>query len=409
MKTIFILQNSNLSFGLDARKTYQPEKYNLNLIVNEFGYILLQQRCQTQYYNSVTKTDDFTFQNLKELIKQHLENSDDEFDIVTNAEEAMPVCGKLRVYFDIDNEDYSRFYNKDVMKLKLSQADFINIPKYKIFNYSEYQQNGKKYLKALVKNMKFPVFCKPIQLYGSVNLKKVGNLSQLEKWAKRIGPDDTYEIDEYIDGVMYHCDSYIKNRQVLFTFVSQNSRPCYDFTVGKMKGTIVLPPEHEIAVHLSRLSEKILLYMGIPKAGITHLELLITKEGKVYFVEIAHRSPGCLIPRMYQAHANIDTIAAHFLLQIDEEYVVDRSVRKYAAWACYPKIPGVVKWLDDPPNDFSSAVEVEWFVKPGEYISSYSQFGRDYTGTLFMTNCDFTQLYNEFVAANNMNLCKISS
>jgi hypothetical protein len=51
---------------------------------------------------------------------------------------------------------------------------------------------------------------------------------------------------------------------------------------------------------------------------------------------------------------------------------------------------------------------LEWNVNIGDEIKSYSQFGRDYTGTIFITNPSFETLYDEFQVMNENNLCEIA-
>ena len=60
----------------------------------------------------------------------------------------------------------------------------------------------------------------------------------------------------------------------------------------------------------------------MPRAGVTHLEVILTKDNKPYFLEIAHRSPGVLIPAMYKKFLNVATIEPHILLQIDDSYTL---------------------------------------------------------------------------------------
>ena len=405
MRKIFILQNSYVSFGLDVEKIYQPHKYQLYLIINEFGMNIVKEHGQIKFYSQICVTKNFDFENILALIKS-FSQSNESIDVVTNSEETMPVCGKIRKFLNIDKNDYSRFYDKHIMKSMLVNSKNINIPKYKIFEPARFFSDGIDYLNELAHNLVFPLFVKPIQMYSSINIRKLDNFDQLHNWAKLIKSDDYYEIDEFIDGTMYQCDSYIKNGEILFTFVCQNSRPCYDFTIGKMKGTIVLPSEHSDALLLSAVTKKTLEQLGMPKAGVTHLELIRTKENVNYFIEIAHRSPGCLVPKMHLTNASIDTISAHFLLQIDPNYYPTPMRNVFAAWACYPKIPGKVTTLKLLPTNLKSKCEVEWNVKVGDQIKTFSQFGRDYTGTIFMTNHNFDTLYNEFKIINDMDLCK---
>ncbi len=407
MKKVIILQNSDLSFGLDASKLVNTKKYQLYLFINKFSFDILTQQNQEKYYTEIFITDDFSFHNISTKITSLLQGYND-FNVVTNSEETMPICGEIRQFFGLDSEDYSRFYDKHIMKKRLSKLDHINLPKYELFDHIKFTSRGELYLKNLISKMSFPLFIKPTCMYGALQTAKINSYEELRQWAESVKVDTQYEIDEFIDGTMYHCDSYIKNGKVLFTFVSQNSRPCYDFTIGKMKGTIVLPKEHPDSILLSNIAEKTLNALGIPKGGVTHLEVIKTKENKIYFIEMAHRSPGCLIPKMYSVHAGVDTISSHILLQIDPNFSPKPNRKIFSAWACYPKIPGIVAQLDTLPNHIKSKYEINWNIKVGDVIKTYSLMGRDYTGTIFMTNHLFEELYQEFMEINNLNLCEIT-
>lgn len=406
MKKIFILQNSNVSFELDAELIYQPSKYDLYLIVNRFGYNAVSARNQNNFYTEIIITEDFSVDNITQRINQHIKDGSP-FNIITNSEETMPVCGKIRVMMGLDENDYSRFYDKDAMKQSLANCKAIKIPKYKLFDSIRYQEEGERYLEDILIDMCYPLFIKPVALYSSINLTKVYNKGELTAWAANNNTDALYEIDQFIDGTMYHCDSYIKNGNILFTFVSQNSRPCYNFTVGEMKGTIVLPANHPDAKILSDITERVLNEMVIPDGGVTHMEVIKTTDNQVYFIEIAHRSPGCLIPKMHQTHSGINTVASHYLLQIDPDYNPMPNISTYAAWACYPKIPGIIKSLKNPSMEITSSIEIEWKFGVGDIIQTYSQYGRDYTGTIFIVNDNFDELFRDFISINNDNLCQI--
>ncbi|OGT53638.1 MAG: hypothetical protein A3F17_01135 [Gammaproteobacteria bacterium RIFCSPHIGHO2_12_FULL_41_15] len=404
-KKIFILQNSQVSFGLDAAVIFNPEQYDLYLIVNNFGHDIVLKKNQQHFYSQIHVTQNFDAAFLIRLILS--ESNEYLFDVVTNSEETMPICGKIRKEFGLDEEDYARFYDKHVMKQRLLSKQFEYVPRYSVFDSARFLCEKETYLKELLSDLEFPLFAKPVQCYSSINLCKLHNFDELQRWAQTVPVGELFEIDEFIDGTMYHCDSYIQNGKIVLTLVSMNSRPCYNFTQGEMKGTIVLPADHPDTMLLQDFTRNVLQALGMPKAGVTHLEVIKKADQRIYFIEIAHRSPGCLIPKMYQHHAMIDTIASHFLLQINPEYNFKPKLNHYAAWACYPKKPGKVMAFKSLPENLNSHCEVEWFVSLHEDISHYSRHGRDYTGTLFMTNPDFDTLYKEFIELNDENLCVI--
>lgn len=208
-----------------------------------------------------------------------------------------------------------------------------------------------------------------------------------------------FEIDEFIDGVLYHCDSYIKNKKILFTQVCECSRPCYDFLQGKNKGTIVLKNNHSLSLKLKNYTEQILKYIGLPKGGITHSEVFIEKlTGKFYFLEVAHRSPGVLIPEMYKKYLNVGTIEPHILLQIDEDYLPAIKYGPFSAWMAFPTKQGYVSQFFEP--EIKSEYLIYRHVKKDDYLYS-PKMGRDYALTILLWNKDYEQLKKDFKYLND--------
>ncbi len=407
MRNVILIDNSILGqFELDISKLYQPHKYQLHLITNSKIITKIKTNNHLQYFNKTATLCDFSEKNICKTILNDF-NMPFSDNIITSSEETIPLCGRIRKEFDIDSYDYARFYNKHAMKIALKKSTTIKIPQYVVFDPKQHQANPSTYLTNLVCQLSFPLFTKPIAQYSSLNLKKIHSMQELLKWANTIKQPLLYEIDEFVDGTMYHCDSFIKNGKALFTLVSQNSRPCYDFTCGKIKGTIALPPQHPDAIQLSQITEKILDELPCPQGGVTHLELFKTISGDIYFVEIAHRHPGCLIPKMYQTTAQLDILHAHLLLQIDPEFIPKPTYSTHAAWLCYPKIPGRITQLNSTPKHIQSQTELVWHTQKNTVITSYSQHGRDYLGTVFMQNPCWETLYKEFLLLNNINLCTI--
>ena len=73
MKQVFILHcSSKLSFNFDVSMIYQPNKYELHLIVNTSSYDLITLNQQDKFYKSVLITDIFTVATLTEYIKSNM-------------------------------------------------------------------------------------------------------------------------------------------------------------------------------------------------------------------------------------------------------------------------------------------------------------------------------------------------
>src|SRR3990167_10454633 len=252
MKNIYIIQNSNLSFDMDISKIYSPKKYNLFLIINKFGLEKLNNRKQNSYFNNIWITDNFSFDYLQNIISTNQIGNNLPLQMVTNSEETVAVCGKLRVYFDNDMHDYDRFINKLIMKEKINTQSLL-IPKHISLDKHLYKKNTTEYITSISNKLTFPLIVKPIDSLSCIGIKKLDTLNDLTIWINNaILTDKEYEIDEYIDGKVYNCDSYIKNKKIVFTQVSECSNSCYDFICGLTKGTIALPNNNSVYTRLSK-------------------------------------------------------------------------------------------------------------------------------------------------------------
>jgi hypothetical protein len=405
MKNVYLIQNSNLSFDMDISQIYFPEKYSLFLITNKFGIEKLKSRNQHSYFNKVWETEQFSFDHLKEIISINQTESGNQLQIVTNAEEAVIVCGNLRLYFNIDKSNYDRFNNKIVMKQLLSKASLL-IPKHITFDALSYRSHPDSYIAKITTTLSFPLIAKPINSWGCIGIKKIESFEQLNAWCKKVNiTETTYEIDEYIEGKVYNCDSYIKNGKIIFTQISECSNSCYDFICGSTKGTIALPHDDAIYTLLCEYTVKAHEAIGIPSGGVTHLEAILTKDMNIYFIEIGHRSPGILIPAMYKKSLNISTIESHILLQIDDGYELDIKQGSYCAWIAFPNKNG--KMSNKYTPEINSDYNLEWYINLGDSMSSVKT-GRDYAGRALLWNDDYQQLRKDFFYLNLFNFFDVT-
>jgi hypothetical protein len=396
VKNVIILQNSHLSFGMDISKIYNPKKYNLILITNDFCFKKIAERNQQYFFYSVHVVSDFTFQFIEKLIIDIVQ-SGLPIDIVTNAEESMILCGKLRVRFGLSENDNDRFINKVTMK-KILKQDNVVVPQYIKFEKSAYTCNPDEYLKFITHTIPFPLFAKPVDQLSCVGVAKIDNEPQLKSWCEKILVDDfEYEIDEFISGVIFNCDSFSKKGKIIHTQVSKCFHSCFDFILGKTKGSIVLPENHADAILLKKYTSKILQCFAVI-SGVTHLEVIKTAENNLIFLEMAHRSPGLLIPDVYKKYIGLNTIESHILLQIDEEYFPSVNYGPFAAWVAFPKKRGVVKKLNYLP--IKSPHQLTWAIQIGDKLKD-TIIGRDYAGTALLWNDNYKILNDDFYVANN--------
>lgn len=395
MKNIYLIQNSELSFDMDISQLHSPNRYRLFLIVNAFGENSLLQRKQESLFEKIWVTDRFDFEFLKNLIEENQQSDLSEFFIVTNAEESVSVCGHLRKHFNQASQDSDRFVHKVLMKELIKKSGLL-YPNYFVFNHEKYIENPSHYFNSIKKDFKFPLIAKPIDSFNCQNVEKIADYLQLKQWCDRV-KKGLYEIDEFIEGKVYNCDSYIKNHEIIFTQVSETSNSCYDFMCGKTKGTIALPHNDPVFLFLSDYTKQAHATLSYPQAGVTHLEVILTRDNRIYFLEIAHRSPGILIPAMYKKFLNIGTIESHILLQIDLNYELPIKQGPFCAWIAFPRKKGqlIKKYIPDIQSDH----HVEWVYEVGDQMDSVAK-GRDYAGRILLWSYDYNQLRKDFYDLN---------
>lgn len=406
MKNVYLLQNSNLSFDMDISKLYVPHKYTLHLIVNDFGLNKLKARKQTHFFKHIWTTDNFSFDHLKNIISKAQANNRMPLQIVTNAEEAITVSGQLRVFFEIDSQNFDRFKNKLLMKKLIDKKNLL-IPNYVFFDKKLYKKDSFNYLRYLSEKLTFPFLAKPIDSMGSVGIKKLSSIKELKVWCQEaILSEDEFEIDEFIVGKVYNCDSFIKNNKVIFTQVSECSNSCYDFMCGLTKGTIALPHNSTTSKLLREYTLKVHEALVPPFGGVTHLEVIMDSNKKFFFVEIAHRSPGILIPAMYKKFLNVGPVEAHILLQIDDDFTLDYQYGPYCAWIAFPAKEG--KLVNKYIPTIQSELRLEWMKEIGETMT-HPINGHGYAGRALIWNEDFCKLKNDFEYLNSYHFYDVQS
>jgi len=396
MKNIFILQNSQRPIEFNISKIFNPTNYRLHLITDSAGISNLTKE-DRKYFNSIDVIDEFNEKLITQIIEDK-RNIDTSFDIIATTEGAVSICGKLRVKYGLQDIDSERFINKIKMKDILKKYP-LKIPKYILFDKKNYLYNPSTYLDDITSELTFPIFAKPIDQASCIGTEKIETIESLKAWCKsNIASKFEFELDEFIDGKLFHCDSYIKNGVIVHTNVSECSRPCFDFLLGKTKGSIALPNNHKNYLKLRSYAEDALTALGTPQNGVTHLEIFETINSELVFLEVAHRSPGILIPEMYRISSGIDTREAHILLSADDSYKINVKSDFYSAWAAFPAVEGTIEKLYSP--EISSQYKLSWYYQEGDKMMPAMK-GRDHVGTILLWNKNYNQLKNDFEFINN--------
>jgi hypothetical protein len=116
-----------------------------------------------------------------------------------------------------------------------------------------------------------------------------------------------YVLERYTPGEVYHVDSLVVDRQVVFAEAHQYGRPPLDvFHEGGIAMTRTLPRGSEDEQVLKELSRQVLGAFGMVQ-GVTHMEFIKGREdGRFYFLETAARAGGANIVELIEAATGIN-------------------------------------------------------------------------------------------------------
>ncbi|OIK04500.1 ATP-grasp domain-containing protein [Streptomyces monashensis] len=141
----------------------------------------------------------------------------------------------------------------------------------------------------------FPLILKPVSGAGSRGVHRVEDEATLTTLLDQIDTGD-YELEEYIDGPIYHVDGFVgEDSQIPFMAVSRYINDCLSFeAAGQPLGSVVVQasPLRSRVEEFARRCVSALNMASMP----FHLELFVTAEGDLVFLEIAGRIGGAEVP-----------------------------------------------------------------------------------------------------------------
>lgn len=310
----------------------------------------------------IVLVDDVTeFSGLVEALEQAVDTLGRVDRLVALSEFDLINAAKLRAHFDIQGdlpEQVARFRDKVVMK-KTVLAAGLNAPVYsELHDYPQAiafaEQNG------------FPLIIKPRNGAASVGVLKIDSFDALENARDAMTFVDT-QIEQYIEGVIYHIDGITDNTGVAFSKASQYVNTCFEFSQGKPLGSYVLPDDL-FSQRLRKFAEDCLLALGIYNSAF-HLEVICNND-RFYFLEVGARVGGGEIPFTMVEVYEVDLYKEWIDLQLNggRSALRDRQPESVSSgFVLFPEPVG--KKLINIDQDFNStAVYASIFPAQGHFF-----------------------------------------
>jgi hypothetical protein len=395
MQTFIVIQNV-ASFRVDWRRLHDPERHRLALIVSPENHDRLTLSKQDIYFDKVVVLDEFTLERLttasRTILRELGVRDLRRVRVLTHDEYSLGVTALLRETLGVEGARYDEvrsFIDKLEMKRALADAG-VAVPRHTAFSPHEYRADPRGYVERVGRELSYPVFAKPVDESGSVGTARLETPGELHDWCRDHLEDGPYELDEFVSGTLYHCDSIIRDGSVLYTQVSEYAHPCFDYLAGAICASVTLPKDSAAFHRLARFTDRVLASIpAMPADTVTHLEVFEKTSGELVFLEIAARAPAAMVPYTYEKHLGLNIEEAHFRLQMGLLDEVEPTAGPYAAWAYFPHRPGTVSQLHSPV--LASRSRVDFQIRPHDVLVAPTDI-RDFACRVMLWNQDYDEL-----------------
>ncbi len=193
-------------------------------------------------------------------------------------------------------------------------------------------------LRAFMKRVPAPWMLKPRSEASASGITKIESEGQLWSTIEPLGDRQSYYLlERYLPGDVYHVDSIISERKVVFAAVHKCGRPPFNVAHGGgifTTRTVDRGSADEKA--LLELNEQVLTKFGLVR-GVSHIEYIKSRdEGRFYLLESAARVGGAHIADVIEASSGVNLWEEWANIEIDKgekPYVLPPIRKEYAGVA----------------------------------------------------------------------------
>ncbi|MDR3490825.1 MAG: ATP-grasp domain-containing protein [Gammaproteobacteria bacterium] len=304
---------------------------------------------------------EFNFNQLCEIVENEMDQTD-EVKIICTDEFNLLHAGHLRKKYNLSgNTDLDMIAFRDKVKMKDILKDAgVRVPRFQFLKAEDS-------FVGLSNAIGLPFVIKPIDSCGSFGVYIIKNEADYLKFYNESENATTkFEVEEYIEGNLYHVDSCMQNNKITFISANEYSCPNHDYTKGKSLGSIPLDERSDLAQSLTGFARRALIALG-SKNLINHMEIFVTNDNELVFLEVSARPPGGMINFIYPINHSINLMDMDFFMQSDLTVELPKNEKKENAfWVMFPLMSGKINKFNTP--SVKSRYELTSFRKVGDIV-----------------------------------------
>ncbi len=204
-------------------------------------------------------------------------------------------------------------YFRDKLAMRRQAADRgLNIPEFvHILNHDKVCE--------FLDRIPSPWVLKPRFMAGAIGIKKVYSKDECLRIIEALGDDQSnYLLERYIPGHIFHVDSVVSEKQILFAVASRYGRPPMDVShAGGVFTTYLVERGTPLEQSLLAKNKSVLEAMGLLR-GVSHSEYIQGREdGKIYFLETSARVGGAHIADLVESATGVNMWAEWAKIEVD--------------------------------------------------------------------------------------------
>jgi biotin carboxylase len=153
-----------------------------------------------------------------------------------------------------------------------------------------------------------PWVLKPRSMAGAIGIKKVHSKDEFWSIVESLGDEQSgYLLERFVPGDIFHVDTIMYEREILFAIASGYGRPPLEVAHGGgIFTTRILERDSDTARRLIADNQRVLAALGLLR-GVSHTEYIVGREdGQLYFLETSARVGGAHIAELVEAATGIN-------------------------------------------------------------------------------------------------------
>lgn len=219
----------------------------------------------------------------------------DEFDL----EPAAAIREHLRIP-GMGTTTTAYYRDKLAMRMSAQESGFL-VPEFcRVLNYDE--------LRAYMRDVEPPWLLKPRWEASAVGIRRIQEPEQLWRTLDELGDlQSHYLLEQFVPGDIFHVDSIVSERRVVFSAVHRYGRPPLQVMHdGGVFTTRTVDRGSSECYELTRLNAGLAPSLGMAR-GVTHAEYIRSHaSGGFYFLEIAARVGGAFIADLVEISTGVN-------------------------------------------------------------------------------------------------------